>query len=245
MANSKEVADLIAQGMRPPSGPRDLEMYTGVVLAWDTLTGENTILVNGTEMPDLRCLTSGIGVRFTVGETVVVIKKQTQYFILGRVSAPQSTSGIRSDTNNMIQVFGTGGAWADAPGFPNDPQVQVYIGASQTCLVMYQARISVSVGDPTFGADIYDPTCLAAVSFAVSGASTIAPDTYVGQAALLECQFWNASSTQNVVPLVSVSGFMVLDGSRGLNSGLNTFTMKYKTAQTAGFHTPSLVVIPL
>src|SRR5688500_2317523 len=246
MAQSREVADLIALGLSPPAGPRDISMYIGVVLAWDQSTGSNEILVDGTQLPDLRVLQSGIGMDYNVGETVVVLKKQTQYFILGRVSAPGAGagSGIRSAGDNWIEFFGTSGAWADMP-LESGPSVTAYIGASRSCLVQYRVGYAVRVGDTTFGAHIYDADCYGQVSFEVTGASNIPAGTWQGQRVLFGAEYWNTAPNQMHLHHGVATGFMHLTSAYGLNSGSNTFSMKYNTNRTLEWSEPFITVIPL
>lgn len=242
------LVDVIAKATQPPVGPEDSAFHTGVINTWNSLTGVNTVTVNGVILANLKALHSGIGIKFNAGDVVIVMRKGTQYFVMGKVSAPGGSAGssIQENSRAFVTTFGTAGAWADHPaGAPQLLNVTAYIGSSRSCIVFYRANIKVRVGDTGFGADIYDPLCLAAVSFAVSGATTIAPDTFVGQASLFQMENFNAGAGRMVAGLVTISGFMCMTSNHGLNQGTNTFTMKYKTGQTAEFQVPYLVVVPL
>jgi len=85
------------------------------------------------------------------------------------------------------------------------------------------------------------------VSFAVSGASTIAAGTYAEQAAYNRIEFFNWGPGQAVQSLITVHGeFNMGPSTVSLNPGSNTFTMKYKTqGGTAQFINPHMSIIPL
>lgn len=248
MANAWEIADLMTKGLQGPTGPEDSAFHTGVVNTWNTLSGVNTVTVNGVVLSNLKSLYSGVGISYQPNDVVVILRKQSQYFILGKVSTPGGTapSTIQEGFFSFVTTFGTAGAWGNHPTLGAGPTSQVYIGSSRSCLVLFSANIKVRVGDTAFGPDIYDPLCLAAISFAVSGASTIAADAYLGQTALLQMENTNTGGGGKMVStLTTVSGFMRLGPQHNLNVGLNTFTIKYKSGQTAEFQIPHLVVIPL
>ena len=246
MANAREIAELLTRGVRGPEGPEDAAFHTGTVVSWDNVSGANTININGTIVSNVRTLSAGIGIRFNAGETVVLIRKQSQFFILGKVGSTGGTtgSGILSSQGTFITTFGTGGAWGNPPSGAG-PSVNAYIGSSRSALVFFQCNIKCRVGDTGFASDVYDPLCLAAVSFEVTGASSIPADAWAGQTVLHQAEFYNAGAGRMVAVLTTVSGSMSLFSGHGLNSGLNTFTMKYKTGQTAEFQYPSLTVVPL
>lgn len=59
------------------------EFREGQVLAWDDVTGSNTIKIGSEEFSD--CLNiAGTGSRFAVGDTVVLAVRERRAFILGR-----------------------------------------------------------------------------------------------------------------------------------------------------------------
>lgn len=246
MAQPDQIADLIATAMRGPQGPDDSGFHIGTVLSWNTLTGENIIEVQGQQIPNLRTLSSGIGIKYTAGETVVLIRKQTQWFILGKVGAVGGAVGssLNDSQTNFLGTFGTSGSWNDLPTGPVTSTVN--IGSSRSALVFWRCNIKVRVGDTTFGANIYDPSASADVSFAVSGASSIAAGFWAGQQITLQGENYNTGGGGRMVAINStVSGFMPVAAQHGLNKGQNTFSMKFRSSQTAEFFEPGITVLPL
>lgn len=66
------------------------DFHLGVVEAFDTTTGSNLIRIRGSSIPDVPLLNIGDTVNLNDGDTVVVLKYRTGYFILGRVIQPNS-----------------------------------------------------------------------------------------------------------------------------------------------------------
>jgi hypothetical protein len=247
VADNNQIADLLSNAMRTPEGPTDSAFYVGRILQYDTLTGTNVVEVQGNVFGDVRTLSSGIGLRYNSGDSVILIKKQTQWFILGKVGSVGGAagSGLQSVQENFITNFGTSGVWADHPTGAK-PVVTANIGSSRTALVFYRCNVKAKAGDHNIDASAYDPQCLVGISFAVSGASTIAPNVWAGQTVLLQVELSNMLGTGKVSGvLTTLAGFMPLTATQGLNPGLNTFTMKYNTAQTAEFQIGGITVVPL
>jgi hypothetical protein len=140
MANASEIADLITRGIKGPQGPEDSAFHTGIVRSWDVLSGANTVEVNGVILPNLKALTAGIGVRYSAGDTVVLVRKQTQFFIMGRVSAPGGSSGsaIRGRTENDSMTITTLDTWFP---FPVPVVLQTYASSNSWMLILLQAGI--------------------------------------------------------------------------------------------------------
>jgi len=249
VAGLDDIAGLIQKGVDGPVGPEDSAFHTGTVVSWNRTTGANVISVNGVNLSNIRSLQSGIPNWYTAGDVVIIIRKQTQYFILGRVAAPGGTGGSGPVTvaDNFNTVFDTANVWADNPSFPNSPQATVNIGSSRAAIVSYECEVYVRAGDPTFGPDVHNPLAEGGISFAVSGATTIAAGTYSEQAAYNRVEFWGWAAHQAVQTLVTVHGeFQMGPSLVGLNPGSNTFTMKYKTqGGTAQFINPHMSIVPL
>lgn len=251
MTNQDGIADLISSSLRSPEGPEDAGFHTGLVLTWDRTTGLNTVQVNGVVMSNLKALQGGIPAWYATGDTVVIIRKQTQYFIMGRVAAPGfgAGSGPVSSGSGLNVVFNTANLWADAPGFANTPQITTYIGNSRACIVTMACEVYVRVGDPAFSpsGDVHNPLAEGGISVAITGATTIAPDTYAPQSAFNRLEYFNHSGALEVVQsLISINRTWMINPSVGLNVGSTTFTMKYKTqGGTVQFANPNLIVIPL
>lgn len=68
------------------------DYHVGVILSFDTETGENTVRIRGTAVPNVPMLNSTSTVNFEVGDNVVVLQYRTGYFILGRVVSPNASN---------------------------------------------------------------------------------------------------------------------------------------------------------
>lgn len=196
---SDDIVPYLTPGDRP-----DLGFRQGTVIAWDD-AGSNTIEIAGQQFTDLPVIASG-SLMIGVGDVVAVIRFRSTYLIAGVIT----TAGAGA--------LGTRAVFLDAAETTNSasptdlatvgPVVTVYIGASRRCLVFMTANIFV-VNDS------------AAMTFAVSGASSIDATVVRDQAANVfsddpDNQYGgSASSTQ------------LLTADEGLQQGINTFTAKY------------------
>lgn len=232
MTNPGAIADLIGTALTTNTGPEDLAMYTGTVQSWDPTTGVNAIMVNGVILSNLRSLQGGIPVSYTPGDTVMLMRKQTQYFILGKVAAPGGLAGsaVASQRVATLSTVGPQGFGDIAGSF--GPEVSVYIGSSRRCLVVHSCEIAVSQASGFQGV-------------VVSGASSIAVETGVTDAFL---GFNNSGNTYSISQSCTAS--CLVTAANGLRQGLNTFTCKYKVTTIgggtgAGFNNRVLTVIPL
>ena len=226
-------SDDISQDMMPrePAGQRDIGLRLGTILAWDNLTGANTVDIEGQQFQDLKAIQGGIGIRYTPGDVVVIMKKQTTFFIFGRVASVGGAAGaaVVSDTNNLVYNTGSsGGSFANFPD--NGPVVTTYIGSSRRALLIWSADCSVSQSKAEIG-------------WAVSGASTMASGSFAATTAQL------AEQTTATVVAATVTGSYVMGSGAGLKTGVNTFTMQYRTELFGGtganYGNRSLTVIPL
>jgi hypothetical protein len=246
MTDIRGIAEMLSSAARGPDGPEDAGFHTAIVYEWDDLTGANEVDLYGVRLNDVRTLTSGIGINYNPGDVVVLIRKQSQFFILGKVGSVGGSVGsaLHDSQGSMDSTFGTGGAWGNPPSGAG-PAVTVNIGSSRAALVFFRAEIGVRVGDTGFGADVYNPQCVGDLSFQVTGASSIAPGFWSGQKVSNEAEFWNPGGGQMHRSMMTVSGFMPVNVNHGLNPGLNTFTMKYRTSQTVQYRQPGITVVPL
>lgn len=232
------IAQLIAAASAPPSGGEDTALYTGRVESWDDATGVNSVYVNGTSIPNMRCLSIGAGIVLVPGDVVEVIRKQTQWFILGKVAAPGAGAalGVRQDYVDTFEQT-TNVGYSDLPTF--GPTVSAYISSARRALVLVGAQSTCING-------------FAQMTAEVSGASSILAGTLASQASATSGTFDNAKPAAGTVhtwgtPLSA----QVFTAADGLNQGLNVFTAKYRRTTAPGF-TPAdcgfsrrrLVVIP-
>lgn len=230
-----DIAALMTAGFAQPSGPEDSAFHTGQIITWDELSGVNTVLINGVVLSNLKIIQSGIGVTYSANDVVVIMRKQTQYFIMGKVAAPGAglTNQIKAAAVATNQTTATT-TYTDLATV--GPQVTVTIGSSRRCLVIVDCRITCATAGQAA------QYVGGSMGFAVSGASTIA----AGNGAL-NIQFYSGPTAPNIAWNQATSHTVVLQSADGLNAGSNTFTAKYYS-QTAnpvcGFEARNIVVIP-
>jgi hypothetical protein len=83
------------------------DFHVGVITAFDSETGANTVHVRGTDIPDVPMLNSTSTVTLGVGDNVVVLKYRTGYFILGRIISPNSADFGSEATDFDGYVYST------------------------------------------------------------------------------------------------------------------------------------------
>lgn len=160
MATAFEIADLITQGVQGPTGSDDSGWHVGRILTWDSLNGLNSVLVNNATLTNLKALTPSIGTEYAPGQTVLIVRKQTQYFILGPVQTPGavgSTPPTQVDSGGG-NLTGTTGTWRDLDAGGTSPTMNVKLAPLQRCLFMwgasdiwsrgYEAEIGIQVVSP-------------------------------------------------------------------------------------------------
>lgn len=202
----------------------DLGFHQGVISAWNSITGENTINVAGGTVTNIPVMSTADSIMLAVGDVVGMLRFKSTYFILGRIGPPGAGAalGIRAAKVTTSQTT-TSTSYTDLATV--GPQLtNVYIGSSRRCLVFIAAACAAT-------------NDLAAFNVAVSGASTIAPssveDGYIG------------GGGTNVIQ-GGIATFLLLGAAEGLNAGLNTFTMKYKSVNgsTVAFLNRKMAVFP-
>jgi hypothetical protein len=118
MATAAEIADLITAGMQGPTGSNDSGWHVGQILSWSSASGLNSVRVNGATLTNLKALTPSIGTEYAPGQSVLIVRKQTQYFILGPVTTPGavgSSPPTQIDAGGGV-ISGTTGTWRDLDG---------------------------------------------------------------------------------------------------------------------------------
>jgi len=229
-----QLAALLAAANSKPTGGANLDHYTGEILSWDEATGVNSVRINNTPVSNLRVIQSGIGITYRPGDVVMVEKRMSQWYILGKVAAagssaanqlgaavvntPQSTSSL-----NFGDLATVG------------PSQTVYIGSTRRALVLANSGVTVqAASSAVYGGGWF--------TLAVTGASNIGPSGsatpfYAGGFLDYEPDF-----------VGSFTQVWVVTAANGLNSGLNTFTLKYRAATSnasAMFDGRAIAVIPL
>lgn len=231
MAGAYDLADLISfagrfgPGGNPATGQADIGFHMGVVTAWNSSTGQNTLMVSGGVVNDIPVLSTADSIMLNVGDTVGLLRFKSTYFILGRIAPPGGGAALRMrSAKASSDVQTTSSSYVNLAGGP--ALTDVYIGTSRRCLVFVKASMQVA-GDA------------AMANIEVSGASAIAPDpaapAFIG----------SGNSTQAVS--ASAMSMILLTAEDGLNEGLNTFTVKYAVLNgvaTGFFRDRALVVWP-
>lgn len=219
---SDDIAALMVAGMQSQvTGNTDIGYHLGTVLSWDDTTGLNSVQINGATFNNLRVITAGPGISIATGDTIVVLRYQTSYFIMGKVAAPGAGAAIRSVSAYVDPGGGTASAtYVDLA--TAGPSVTTYIGPSGKALVFLSTYCNSAAGITGW------------MSFALSGANTAAASD------IRAAHQWAQSSNL----LTTMSRIVQVEG---LLQGGTTFTAKYRkdgTGADPGFANRSLVVIP-
>jgi len=236
---AEDIAAAISAGLKPPAGDSDIGLHQGTILSWDRQTGANSVSVNGYTFTNLDALQGGIANAFSAGDVVVLVRKQSRYFILGKVATPGGLAGSAPAFQTMsasVNYTASTGSYGDLTGQPVGPQVSTYISSNRTALVLWQCDV-----------DCYGGT--GEIGWAVSGASSISPGAFTGMTIKSGTRTFNGGTT-TVQTYNTASGSYLIGPGAGLKSGFTTFTMKYKPTinDASGFVTfkaPGLTVIPL
>lgn len=238
MADLDGIADLLSTGIKGPQGPDDSGYHTGIIRSWNNLTGANTVEINGVLLSNLRTLRAGITSQYNIGETVVVLRKQTQYFIMGRVAAVAAggCSGIQSASNsNSVNYKQNLTPFYPASGVT----VQAYLSSSCRALVIVKVKVTVyTYTDVSVG-----------IQYKFSNGVTV-PIGFVAPDAIDEMAFATSPSTGDSVD-GSINLLYMAKPEDGFLPGLTEFkTMCVVGDGSTGatgvdIHQCNMVVIPL
>lgn len=215
-----DIAPLLA-----PQGREEMGFRQGRLIAWDPLTGGNQVTVAGSTLDDVPTLAAST-IELAPGDVVGLIRVRAQYFIVGRIASAGSGALTNRSATIATQESTTSATYTDlaTPG----PSVSAYIGSSRQCLVMVQVAINALT------------PCVASCVVAVSGASSF-QNAYPA--------FLGSDHAQGNIA-GSATSTTLMDVTYGLNSGLNTFTLKYARTLTgtgggdATFQYRTITVIP-
>jgi hypothetical protein len=204
-------------GFFPPQGKQDdIGFHTGEVLAWDQVAGTNTIRVLGVPMDDLQVVSTG-SVMVGVGDTVAIWRYKSTYFIMGRIAPVDQALAVRAAVEPATSYTTSTATFSDLNTTVGPTLTDVYIGPSRQCLVFLSC-----------GATATDEG-YASAHFQVTGASTINPPTGGGnwsEGAFIGNDVAGVGANTAQVA-GSATRIFYLTAANGLNSGLNTFTVKY------------------
>lgn len=207
MSGSDDLAPLIRTDEEP------FGYHQGIVEAWDSATGTNVINVGGTPLSNLDVLATSDSVFLAPGDPVLILKFRSNLCIMGRIApAGSGALGIRAISNAATSFVTTVGSYGDLDSGPGPTLSNVYIGSSRRCLVILTTAIYAATDND------------GAAHFEVSGASAISPPT--GPSAFSEGAFIGTFSGGAAAEGCVTKTFL-LTSTEGLNSGFNSFTMKY------------------
>ena len=229
--DAAQIADLITAGMRGPTGPEDVAFYTGTVVSWDEVSGVNSVLLNNTAIPNMKTVQGGIGIQYQPGDTVMVIRKQSQYFVLGKVTAPGGNNANQIKSAEVVTSQTTTSTTYTDLATPG-PSVTVNVGSSGRVLVLFGCGITVA----DTGAGVNNYVGGSAV-FDITGATNLAA------AAGVSAQIWSPAGAPTGGAWTSSKPKTLT----GLAPGSTTFTMKYRsllTSPACGFVERNITVIP-
>lgn len=223
---------------KPEGTDGALGFHQGVVDAWDSITGANTVRVLGTTINDLPVLSTADSIMLTEGDLVGVMRFQATYFILGRIAPPGGGAALSTRQAFDGSTVSTSNSTYTDLGGPST--TDVYVGSSRRVMVFFSAQITAG-------------NAYGHASIAVSGASSIAAGQGGTPATVGGFDLADTGSGGDVFIGVTATAVQVFDSSVGLNEGLNTFTMMYRQEVPSGY-TPTdstsflrrrIVVLPI
>ena len=228
-----DLADLFVAAPDPPS--QDVRFRQGVIVTFDQVTLENTVLVGGTVLANLPLLGVGEATLLVPGAVVGIMSvgaTAKTMFIIGRAVVPNTADAadaiglLNSQIYTDFIITGencTSTTYTDLATV--GPRVIVPIGASGRILIIATAQIQwvSSTGATTIGDGRFD------VEFtgANSRTPTEAVDPLVGLNSLTVTV---SAGTNTSVLIASTTSQAVFDG---LNPGDTTITMKYRKSVAA------------
>lgn len=224
-----------------PTPTPGLALRQGVIVAWNPITAENTVNVDGVQLADLPVLNTSEAVLLAPGDVVAILasgRAAQSWAILGRLTIPGTpaaasalsavSAGIAAGVVNTLESTSstTFGDLATV-----GPSATVTIRPSGKALVI----VSVQMGSSSVGTTIG-----AATAFEASGATTL------GTSSARSVSWYEDHGAVTSATRVDQFGgtFYVV----GLDPGLTTFTLKYRSQVTglnADFADRVIVVIPL
>lgn len=252
MATAYEIADLLTQGIQGPTGADDSGWHVGQILTWSSSTGLNSVRINGSTLVNLKALTPSIGTEYAPGQTVLIVRKQTQYFILGPVTTPGavgSTPPTQVDTVGGT-ISGTAGVWRDLDGGAGlSPSFTVKLAPFQRCLFMFG-----SSGTRCWGCSV---ECSLVVTGPTGTNLLSTPGFRNGQTWLVTNQISLSNNLRCPAMKTYFAKASAADAPPEVNDvtpGLNTVSLKYRFTVEAGaagagtptgtVGTPFIVAIP-
>jgi len=205
---------------------RGVSFRQGVIVTWDRDTAENTVLVGNELFTNLPILNTSEAAILAEGDVVGILTMGATWGILGRFAIPGSPEVIGALSTLRTQSADVATAQSRSANTYGDlttvgPAATITVGPSGKVLVTLGALIDCQT--PSFQAN---PAAGGAMSFAVSGANTIAVND---QYALHMAGTWQSTAGTPTAKL-SVSNMASRQSLvTGLTPGSTTFTAKYRS----------------
>lgn len=164
-----ELAQLLSQAVNKTNRMADLAFHSAKLLAWDPVTGQNTVQVLGSTLTDLPVLSASGTLALEPGATVGVLRTLTQYFIIGRISDPNTANyaAVRAAPSYHSGVtpgaFNQGQAANTTSGYVANGNTVTFTSYTGNWLVLLNAQIELS-----------GLRAAARFSYSASGAQTVA-----------------------------------------------------------------------
>lgn len=197
----------------------------GVIVSWNQLTAENTVMVGGALMENLAILNTSEAAILAPGDVVSILTAGSTWGILGRMTIPGTPEAVSSLSALRFQsdtVEGTDSitstTLADAPTNPG-PTVEITVGPTGRLLVMLTAEFSGQSNSTAAGNTM---NCGGYMGCELSGANSVAASAS-----------GSMKSAANLTVVSSTATIGISTGGtrvrlyEGLNSGLTTITGKY------------------
>lgn len=220
--------DFVPRFAGTPDRQGDLGFHQGVVVAWDSATGANTVAVAGGEVSNIPVMSTADSIMLDVGDNVGLLRFKSTYFILGRIAPPGAGAALGIKAAAIATLESTNSTTFVDLATPGPTLTDIYIGSSRRCLVFVSVAAFSAVNDS------------ASAHVAVSGASTINPPANIFKGAFASGNF-GATAVG-----LSATRVFLFTAADGLNKGLNTFTTKYasEAGGSAQFQDRTLCVFP-
>lgn len=228
--------DLVSLFSGPPEQPsQDVRFRQGVIVTFDQVTLENTVLVGGTTLVDLPLLGVGEATLLVPGAVVGIMSvgaSAKTMFITGRIVKPNTDDAEDAVSLLNSQIFTqhistgestSGTSYTDLATV--GPQVTVPVGPTGRILLIATAQVqwSVAAAASTTGGGLFN------VEFA--GANTRSPvdvnDPLVGIPSL---QIVTSAGNNSGFGIFSITTQAVFDA---LNPGNTIVTLKYRKSAAA------------
>lgn len=224
---------VLTQALASPSGPEDSGWHTGIIRNWDESSGVNVVEVNGVQLFNLKSVQSGIGVRYDVGDNVMILRKQTQYIVMGKITLPGAGAPDQIRYGEVATLQSTASTTFTDLATVGPVINNVVIGSSRRFLL-------ITNGYLTCGGTASNAFIGGEMTVNITGASTI-PVVATARAS------WLAQTTPNTGGATQVCRTFVMTSANGVNAGSHTFSAQYRSffaSPTCSFGDRAITVIP-